>query len=178
MTLDGICDHTALIADDEIHQHYTELLSSGAILLYGRITYQLMESYWPTVVKNPTGNKSMDEFAVAIDSIPKIVFSHTLKDVEWKSAKVAKGDIKEEVLKLRQSLNDGSKDILVGSRSLIITLLNLNLIDEFQLSVQPIIAGNGLPLFEHISDRINLKLLKTKTFSSGSITLYYEPAKK
>jgi dihydrofolate reductase len=178
MTLDGFCDHTALIADDEIHQHYNDLLRSAGIILYGRITYQLME-YWPTVVKNPTGNKSIDEFAITMDNIPKVVFSRTLKNVEWKTARLAKGDIKEEVLELKQSSDGGSKDILVGSRSLIVTLLNLNLIDEFQLCVQPIIAGKGLPLFNNISDRINLKLLKTKTFtSSGSITFYYEPAKK
>ena len=86
MTLDGFCDHTAIIPDEEIHQHYADLLSKGDIILYGRITYQLME-YWRTVVKNPTGNKSMDEFAVTIDKIPKIVFSKTLKSVERESAK-------------------------------------------------------------------------------------------
>jgi len=86
MTLDGFCDHTAMIADEELHQHYNELLRNAGTLIYGRITYQLMESYWPSVVKNPTGIKSMDEFAVAIDNIPKIVFSNTLKNVEWKTA--------------------------------------------------------------------------------------------
>jgi dihydrofolate reductase len=178
MTLDGFCDHTAMIADDEIHQHYNELLSSAGTVLYGRITYQLME-YWATVVKNPTGIKSMDEFAVTIDNIPKIVFSNTLKNVEWKTAKLAKKDIKEEVLELRQSRNGGRKDILVGSRSLIVACMNLNLIDEFQLCVHPIILGSGLtPLLKNINDRINLKLLKTKAFSCGAITLYYEPTKK
>src|SRR4026208_1769333 len=93
MTLDGFCDHTAMIADDEIHQHYSELLLSAGAILYGRITYQLME-YWPPLVKNPTGNKSMDEFAVIMDNIPKIVFSRTLKNVEWKTAKLAKRDLK------------------------------------------------------------------------------------
>ena len=175
MTLDGFCDHTALTADDEIHQHYNELLGKAGTLIYGRITYQLMESYWPTVVKNPTGNKPLDEFAVIIDNISKIVFSRTLENVDWKNAKLAKRDLKEEVLELKQQ---AGKDILVGSRSLIVALLNLNLIDEFQLSVQPIILGKGLALFENISDRIELNLLKTKTFSSGSITLYYRPAKK
>jgi dihydrofolate reductase len=178
MTLDGFCDHTAMIADDEIHQHYNELLSSAGTLLYGRITYQLMESYWPTVVKNPTGNKTTDEFAVIIDKIPKIVFSHTLKNVDWKNAKLAKKDIKEEVFELKQSRNGGSKDILVGSPGLIVACMNHNLIDEFQLCVQPIILGNGLPLLKNINDRINLKLLKTKTFGCGAVTLYYEPRKK
>ena len=178
MTLDGFCDHTAMIADDEIHQHYNELLNSADTLIYGRITYQLMESYWPAVVKNPTGNKPMDEFAVLIDNISKIVFSRTLKNIKLKKTKLKKEVIKEEILELKQSRNGGSKDILVGSPSLIVTLMNLDLIDEFQLCVQPIIAGKGLPLFKNINDRIHLKLLKTKTFSSGSIMLYYKPTKK
>src|SRR4030095_5519064 len=169
MTLDGFCDHTAMIADDEIHQHYSDLLNNADTLLYGRITYQLMESYWPTVVKNPTGNKPVDEFAVLIDNISKIVFSHTLKNVEWKNAKVAKRGIKEEVLELKQQ---PGKDILVGSPSLIVATTNLNLIDEYQLSVQPTIVGKGLPLLKNINERIDLKLLKTKTFACGAITLY------
>jgi dihydrofolate reductase len=174
MTLDGFCDHTAMIADDEIHQHYNELLSNADTLLYGRITYQLMESYWPTVVINPTGHKSIDEFAVLIDNISKIVFSHTLKNVDWKNVKLAKGGIKEEVLELKQQ---AGKNILAGSPSLIVTLMQLDLIDEYQLCVQPIILGNGLRLFKKINNRIDLKLIKTKIFGSGSITLYYEPAK-
>lgn len=177
MTLDGFCDHTAMIADDEIHQHYNELLSNADTLIYGRITYQLMESYWPTVVKNPTGNKPTDEFAVIIDNISKIVFSHSLKNVNWKNAKLVKRGIKEEVLELKQSRNDGSKNILVGSPSLIVSLMQLDLIDEYQFCVHPIFLGSGLPLFNSINDRINLKLLKTKTFGCGAITLYYEPAK-
>ena len=174
MTLDGFCDHTAIIPDDEIHQHYSDLLLSSDTILYGRITYQLME-YWRTVVKNPTGNKSTDEFAGIMDKIPKIVFSHTLKNIDWESARLANRDITEEVSELRQQ---PGKDILVGSRSLIVTSLNLNLIDEFQLCVHPVIAGSGLLLFESISERFELKLLKTKTFSGGAVILYYEPEKK
>jgi dihydrofolate reductase len=178
MTLDGFCDHTAMIADEELHQHYNELLSNSGAIIYGRITYQLMESYWPTVVKSPTGNKPMDEFAVIIQNIPKIVFSRTLNNVEWKNVKLAKRDVKEEVLELKQSRNGGSKDILVGSPSLIVTLMKLNLIDEYQLCVHPVIVGKGLPLFKNINDRTILKLIKTKTSSSGSITLYYESTKR
>jgi dihydrofolate reductase len=178
MTLDGFCDHTAMIADDEIHQHYNELLSKADTLIYGRTTYQLMESYWPTVVKNPTGNKPMDEFAVLIDNIPKIVFSHTLKNVDWKNTTLKKEVIKEDILELKRSGNGGSKNILVGSPSLIVALTQLDLIDEYQLGVQPIIVGNGLPLFKNINDRIDLKLLKTKIFGCGAVMLYYEPAKK
>ena len=172
MTLDGFCDHTAMIADDEIHQHYTDLLSNSGTLIYGRITYQLMQ-YWQTLLKNPSGEKSMDDFAVAIDKIPKIVFSNKLKNTEWDSAKLSNQPIEEEVLELKQQ---SGKDILVGSRSLIIQLMKLNLIDEYQLCVHPVIAGKGLPLFENINDRTILKLIKTKTFSGGAVTLYYEPA--
>ena len=174
MTLDGFCDHTAGIADDELHQHYNELLGNADILLYGRITYQLMESYWPTVVKNPTGNKPEDEFAVLIDNISKIVFSRTLKNVDWKNTLLKKEIIKEEILELKRQ---AGKAILAGSPSLIVALTQLDLIDEYQLCVHPIILGNGLRLFKNINDRINLKLIKTKVFGSGAITLYYEPTK-
>ena len=176
MTLDGFCDHTAGIADDELHQHYNELISNADTLLYGRITYQLMESYWPTLVINPSGNKPMDEFAVLIDNISKIVYSRTLKSddpiIEWKNTKLKKELIKEEVLELKQQKG---KKILVGSPSLIVALTQLDLIDEYQLCVQPIILGSGLPLFKNIKDRIDLKLLKTKTFGSGAVVLYYKP---
>ena len=174
MTIDGFCDHTAIIPDDEIHQHYADLLSTADTILYGRITFQLME-YWQTVVKNPTGVKAMNEFALIMDNIPKIVFSHTLKNVEWKSARLANRAIEEEVLELKQQTG---KDILVGSRSLIIQLMKLDLIDEYQLMVHPVVAGSGLPLFENINDRTILKLINTKTFSGGAVTLYYEPTKK
>src|SRR4030095_12572678 len=175
MTLDGFCDHTAMIADDEIHEHYNELLGSADTLIYGRITYQLMESYWPSVVKNPTGNKPIDDFAVLIDNISKIVYSRTLKNVVWKNTEFKREIIKEEVLDIKQKTG---KNIIVGSPSLIVAFTQLDLIDEYQLCVQPIILGKGLTLFKNISDRINLKLLKTKIFGSGAIALYYEPAKK
>jgi dihydrofolate reductase len=175
MTLDGFCDHTAMIADDEIHQHYNDLLSNADTIIFGRITYQLMESYWPSVVTNPIGNKPMDEFAVLIDNISKIVFSRTLKNVDWKNTKLKKEVIREEILELKQQ---AGKDILVGSPSLIVALTQLDLIDEYQLSVQPTVIGSGLPLFKNIKDRVDLKLLKTKTFGCGAVTLYYEPAKK
>ncbi len=175
ITLDGFCDHTAGIADEELHQNANELLRNTDTLLFGRVTYQLMESFWPPIVKKPTGIKSVDEFAVLIDNTPKIVFSRTLKNVEWKNTKLAKEGIKEEVLKLKQQ---SGKNILVGSPSILITLMKLDLIDEYQFCVQPIVLGNGLPLFKNIKDRINLKLLKTKTLGSGVVILYYEPIKK
>ena len=174
MTLDGFCDHTAVIADDELHQIANELLSNADTILFGRVTYQLMESSWPPIVKKPTGIKPVDKFAVLIDNISKIVFSHTLKNVEWKNTKLAEKDIKEEVLKLKQQ---PGKNILVGSPGILITLMQLGLIDEYQFCVQPIVLGGGLPLFKNIKDRINLKLLKTRPLGSGAVTLYYEPVK-
>lgn len=174
MTLDSVFDHTKGIPDEEVHQHYCDLLYTADAILYGRITYQLME-FWKTLLENPSGDKSMDDFAVAIDRVPKIVFSRTLQSVEWESATVARGSLAEEVTALAQQ-EGGS--IFVGSRSLIIELLNLGLIDEFQLMIYPVIEGEGLLLFENISDRIPLKLLKTKTFTGGAVTLYYEPVKK
>ena len=175
MTLDGFCDHTVMMADDQIHEHYTELLSKAGGIIYGRITYQLMESYWPGVVKNPTGNKPTDEFAASIENIPKIVFSRTLKNVEWKNVQLAKGSLKEEVLQLKQQ---PGKDIFVGSPSLILALTELKLIDEYQLCIHPVIVGKGLPLFKDINDQATLTLLHTKSFSDGQIILYYEPRKE
>ncbi|GAA4305825.1 dihydrofolate reductase family protein [Compostibacter hankyongensis] len=171
MTLDGYCDHTAGLPDEEIHQHYTELLGQGEAILYGRTTYHLME-FWRTFLENPSEEKSMNDFAKAIDKIPKIIFSHTLKNVDWKSATIANRDLKETVLELKQQ---SGNDIFIGSRSLIIQLMNLNLIDQYQICIHPVVAGNGLPLFENINDRTILKLVKTKTFTGGAVILYYEP---
>lgn len=170
MTLDGYCDHTAGIADEELHQHYTELIDNAGIILYGRITYQLMQ-FWQTLILNPSAEKSMDDFARAIDKIPKIVYSNTLKDAEWDSATLSNQPIEKEVLALKKK--DGN-DILVGSRSLIIQLMNLNLIDEFQICIHPVLEGKGLPLFDKINDRKIFKLVKTKPFGSGAIVLYYK----
>ena len=170
MTLDGFCDHTAGLPDEEIHQHYTELLDQGDAILYGRTTYQLME-FWRTILENPSEEKSMNDFAIAIDKIPKIVFSHTLNNVEWKSATIANGDLKETILELKKQ---SGAPIFVGSPSLIIQLINLNLIDEFQLCIYPVVAGSGMLLFENINDRTIFKLVKTKTFKGGAVILYYE----
>lgn len=171
MTLDGICDHTAGIPDEDLHQHYTDLLDSGGVIVYGRTTYQLMQ-FWQTLLPNPSGQKSMDDFAMANDRIPKVVFSRTLKNTGWDSANLATMELQEEVTALKQQTG---KDILVGSRSLIIQLLNLDLLDEFQLCIHPLVEGKGLPMFDNIKGRTFFKLLKTKTFDSGAIVLYYEP---
>jgi dihydrofolate reductase len=172
MTLDGYCDHTAGIADDELHEHYSDVLRNADTLIYGRITYQLMESYWPLVVKDPTGNESTDDFAVVIDDISKIVYSRTLKDVTWKNSTLKNEIIKDEIIALK---NQPGKNILVGSPSMIVAFANLGLVDEFQIGLQPIILGGGLPLFKNIRERIDLTFLHAKTFASGVMILYYAP---
>lgn len=174
MTLDGYCDHTSVDADEEIHWHYTELLRDADALLYGRITYQLME-FWPPLVKNPSGNAAMDEFAVIIDKVPKIVFSRTMKELHWDSATLATRSFEQELLALKQQPD---KTIYLGSPGLIVAGTNLHLIDEYQICVHQVIVGKGLPLFKNIQGATELKLQKTKTFNSGAVVLYYEPIKK
>ena len=174
MTLDGVCDHTTGIPSEDLHQHYSDLLNKTGVILYGRTTYELMQ-FWKTILKEPTGKKSMDDFAISIDKIPKLVFSNTLKDTNWDSAKLSDRPLTEKVLELKQQ---SGQDISVGSRSLIIQLLNSNLIDEFQICIHPIIEGNGLRLFDQIKERIVLKLIKTKTLNSGATIFYYEPTQE
>jgi dihydrofolate reductase len=171
MTIDGICDHTVGIPDEDLHQHYSDLINNGDVILYGRITYQLMQ-FWQTLLNNPSGHKSMDDFALAIDRIPKIVFSNTLSQTGWQTATLAQNKLEQEVNELKQK---SGKDILIGSRSLIIQLLNLNLIDEFQICIHPMIEGKGIQLYEKINHPIMFKLLNTKVFNSGVIVHYYQP---
>lgn len=173
MTIDGVFDHTAGLPDEAIHQHYTNLLDSADTILYGRITYEIMQ-YWQPLVNNPSGKQTSDDFAVAIDNIQKIVFSHSLINTGWHSAALATKPLATLVKELKEQ---PGKDILVGSRSVIMQLMHLQLIDEFQLCIYPVIAGKGSQLFEPINDRTIFKLTKTKTFTSGAIILYYEPTK-
>lgn len=170
MTLDGVSDHTEGIPDKQIHQYYTELMDSGDAILYGRTTYQLME-FWRQFLEKPSNELSMNDFARAINRIPKIVFSNTLKKIDWKTASLAHSDLAQMVEQLK---HQAGNEIFVGSRSLIIQLTNLNLIDEYQICIHPVIAGKGQQLFENITDRTLLKLIKTKTFDGGAVILYYE----
>lgn len=170
MTLDGFCDHTAILPDEEIHEHYEKLLLDAGVILYGRVTYQLMQ-YWQELTEHPSGEKSMDDFAHAIDKIPKIVFSHSLKSTGWASASLSEFPLEETVVALKQQ---PGKDILVGSRSLIIQLMQLNLIDELQLCIHPVIAGTGLPLFNDVHQKMVLKRTKTKSFDGGAVILYFD----
>ena len=169
MTLDGYCDHTAVNADAEIHQHYTDLLNESDVIIHGRVTYQLME-YWRPFVDKPSGEKAMDEFASAIDRISKIVYSRTLPHVDWRKTELKRELVKDDILALKWQTG---KNILVGSPSMIVQFGNLGLIDEYQLTIHPAVVGTGLPLFKNVSGRIDLKLLKTKTFACGAVVLYY-----
>jgi len=170
MTVDGICDHTAGIADEELHNHYGKLLSESDTILYGRKTYQLME-YWRSVIKDPSSKKYELDFALIIDKIQKIVFSNTLTNLNWDTAKLARHNLKEEILELKEK--DG-RNILIGSPSLIVAATNLALIDEYQLCIHPMIMGSGLKLFKNIENKVDLKLLKTIALKSGAIFLYYK----
>ena len=173
MTIDGNCDHMAGMADAEIHRHYADLLDASGAILYGRTTYQLMQ-YWQSLLRNPSGDPTADNFARSIDRVPKIVFSTLLRTTDWETAEIATKPLEYMVRELKQQ---PGKDIFVGSRSLINQLLHLGLIDEFQLCIQPVLAGKGLALFDDIHNRPVFKLIKTKTFTNGAIVLYYEPVR-
>lgn len=171
MTLDGYCDHTAVDPDEAIHDHYTELLKSSGTILYGSTTFKLMQ-YWQDLLQHPSGEPSMDDFAASIDQIPKIVFSHTLKDTGWSTATLAQQSLEATTIALKQQPGE---PVLVGSPGLIRQLLQLNLIDEYQICVHPVVAGGGKPLFENVN-RTEFKLTNTKIFESGAIILYYRLA--
>ncbi len=172
-TVDGFCDHTAMRPDDALMEHYNNLYQSADTEIFGRVTYQLMESFWPAVAKAQSEDKLSNEFAVLIDEIPKIVYSRTLDSTDWKHTELKHELVAEDIIKLKQQ---AGKNILVGGPSIIVELTKLGLIDEYQLGVHPIILGTGLPLFKNITDRIDLKLIKSETYGSGVVMLYYKPA--
>jgi dihydrofolate reductase len=170
VSLDGFADHTVTLADDELHEFYTDQLNTIDTILFGRVTYQLLQSYWPHAPEDPEITHSMVEFAHKINAMPKIVFSRTLQKADWENTRLARGDMVEEVLKLKQ---ESGKDLSVGGLSMMRTLTNLSLIDEYWLLVQPVLVGSGRRLFEGIKDRFALKLADTKTFHSGVVVLHY-----
>lgn len=170
MSLDGFCDHTSMTPDEEIHDYYTDMLRNADTIIYGRTTYQLMEDYWPAIVKAPTGDPSMDDFAKAIDDVGKLVFSHTLKKVEWRNARLATKPVEEEIMELKRQ---PGKDLFVGSPGMIVTTMNLQLVDELQICVHPVIVGKGLPLFKNIQERVDMKLVSIRTFGGGTVLFHY-----
>lgn len=173
ITLDGCCDHTKVMADEELLGHYTQLLRDEAgLLVYGRKTYQLMVPYWPDVAKDQFATKADAEFARAFISINKIVFSRTLDRVEDEKTRVVRTDLRGEILKLKQ---EQGKNILVGGVDIPSQLIELGLVDEFRFVIGPIIAGEGRRLLEGVSlqERLQLKLVESKIFKSGCVALRY-----
>jgi len=171
ITIDGFANHEAVIADDELHDFYTDLLSTVDIVLFGRKTYQLLESFWPIAHEDLRSTKSMLRFADKIKSTQKIVFSNTLHEVHWNNTSLIKENMIEEILKLK---NQRGNNLSIGGLSIASTLTKLGLIDEYFFIVQPIILGKGTPLFESLNNRVDLKLIDTKTFSSGVVAKHYQ----
>ncbi|WNS40959.1 dihydrofolate reductase family protein [Paenibacillus sp. MMS20-IR301] len=170
VTLDGYCDHTQVIADEELHQYTEELMDQADGLLFGRKIYQLMESAWPAIAGSGSGPQFMVDFARKLDRKPKYVFSRTLDHVSWQNSFLLKGPVSEEV---QQLTAEGKKLIVNGGPGLGSTLAELGLVDEYHFLVQPILAGSGPRLLGGIRDRLNLQLSGTKTFGSGVVVLRY-----
>jgi len=170
VSLDGFADHTVAIADDELHEFSTDQLNTLDTVIFGRVTYQLFESYWPHASKDPRASESDVAFADRINAMPKIVFSRTLRKVDWNNARLSNGDMVEEVLKLKQG---NGKGLSIGGISTIQTFMNLKMVDEFWLLVHPVIVGGGRRLFDGINAKLNLNLVDAKTFHSGVVVLHY-----
>ena len=172
ITLDGCCDHTNTIADEELLEYYTQLLREADLQVFGRKTYQLMVPYWPEVAKNPSETKASIEFARTFDSINRVVFSRSLGSAEDKNTRIVRTNLHDEILKLKQ---EQGKSILVGGVSVPSQLIELGLVDEYRFVVQPIIAGEGRRLLEGVSlrERLQLKLVELKVFKSGCVALRY-----
>jgi dihydrofolate reductase len=172
ITLDGCVDHTKQTGSDEILEHYTQLLREVDLQLFGRKTYQLMVPYWPEVAKNPSETKASVEFARAFDSVPKIVFSRSLDSAEDRNTRIVRGNLHDEILKLKQ---EKGKSILVGGVDIPSQLIELGLVDEYRFVVQPIVAGEGRRLLDRVSlpQRLQLKLVESKILKSGGVALRY-----
>jgi dihydrofolate reductase len=172
ITLDGCCDHTKTIADEEMLEHYTHLMRDVDLLVFGRQTYQLMVPYWPEVAKSQSETKASIEFARTFDSITKIVFSRSLASAEDGNTRIVRTNLHDEILKLKQ---EPGKDILVGGVDIPSQLIELGLVDEYRFVVTPIIAGEGRRLLEGVNlpEKRQLKLVESKAFKSGCVALRY-----
>ena len=159
------------LVDAEFNEYAKNLLNSFDTLVFGRVTYQVMADYWPTATPTDPVEALICE---RLNTLPKVVFSRTLKRVDWKNSRLAQGGIAEEILKMKQQ---PGKDIGIGGTSIVSALAPLGLIDEYRILVVPVVLGSGKPLFKDIKDKINLKLRKTRTFDSGLVLLAYQPEK-
>ncbi|HEX5609046.1 MAG TPA: dihydrofolate reductase family protein [Solirubrobacterales bacterium] len=171
VTLDGCCDHRAISPDEEMHQHATEILAEADALIFGRVTYEMMESAW----RPPGQTEEMPDwtapFGRTIDAAKKYVVSSTLDRVDW-NAELLRGDLGEEVRKLKQEPGEG---LLVGGLQLPLALADLGLIDEYEFVVHPRVVGHGPTLFAGLSRHVDLKLLSRQEFGSGAVVMRYEP---
>ena len=172
ITTDGWCDHTKVIADDEILAYFTQLMGDVGLQVFGRKTYQLMVPYWPEVAKNPSATKADREFAEAFISVNKLVFSRSLDSVEDGNTRIVRTNLHDEIVKLKQ---EPGKNIWVGGVAIPSQLMELSLVDEYRFVVSPIIAGEGRRLLEGISlpESLHLKLVESKIFKSGHVALHY-----
>ena len=175
VTLDGCCDHQAITPDEEMHRHATEFLAQADALLFGRVTYELMEEGWRPFAR--TGERPdwmepwMESFARTIDAAKKYVVSSTLDRVDW-NAELVRGDLGKAVQQLKQ---ESGKGLLVGGVKLPQALAELGLIDEYEFIVHPRLAGHGPTLFAGLSKHIDLKLVDRLEFGSGAVAMRYEP---
>lgn len=171
VTLDGCCDHRAIPADEELHRHAVENLAQADALLFGRVTYELMESGWRQPAETmPEWTKP---FAHTINAARKYVVSSTLEKVDW-NAELVRGDLGTAVQQLKQESGNG---LFVGGVQLPQTLAELGLIDEYEFIVHPRVAGHGPTLFAGLSKPLDLKLVNRLEFGSGAVALRYEPRK-
>jgi dihydrofolate reductase len=175
VTLDGCVDHREGIANEDIHRHAIENLERADALLFGRVTYEMMESAWrlpfPGGVRPAWMRDWMEPFARTMDAAKKYVVSSTLKRVDWNS-ELVRGDLEKAVRQLKEEPGNG---LFVGGVTLPFALAELGLIDEYELVVHPRIAGHGPTLFAGLSSRIDLKLVSRLEFASGAVAMRYEP---
>ena len=171
-TLDGCCDHTKQLPDDEVHEHFTQLMRDVDLLVFGRKTYELMVPFWPEVAKSQSMSKAENEFARTFVSLQKIVFSRSMGSAEDKTTRIIRTNLHDEMLKLKQ---EAGKSILVGGVSIPSQLIELGLVDEYHFVVVPILAGEGRRLMEGVSlpEKLQLKLVESKPFKSGCVALRY-----
>jgi dihydrofolate reductase len=160
--------------DEEIFDYVGKRISEGDTALYGRVTYQMMENYWPTAGDKPAASKHDIEHSKWYNKVHKVVLSKTMKDADLTNTKIISDNLSDRINEIKQSRNGGSKDILLfGSPTATHSLIQLNLIDGYWLFVNPIILGRGIPLFVDIKDKIKLKLLTTRQFTCGVTELNY-----
>jgi dihydrofolate reductase len=170
VTLDGCCDHRAIPADEELHRHAAENLDQADALLFGRITYEMMEAAWRSPATRAMPDW-MEPFARTIDAAKKYVVSSTLDRVDW-NAELVRGDLGNAVEQLKQ---ESGKGLLVGGLKLPLALAELGLIDDYEFVVQPRLAGHGPTLFAGLSKYVDLRLVSRLEFGSGAVAMRYEP---